>query len=251
MANDSKPVWAHCNSCGNKTKHDSRGEFYRRAGGTTLTEADEVHMAFMGPKERDDYMWSILTPSWDYRHQILQCRGCESVTYLTEIRSEEAWGLGEKEVNQFPPPTARRKPEWLERIRASHEDLAALMDEIYSALQADSRRLATMGSRCVLDLLMRKEVGDRGSFEQGLDALVANQSLSRLERTLLEASLDAGNAASHRSYRPSPADMARIIGTVEHLVERFYVLRPDAEELVKSTPPRPPRAATNNGAGNN
>ena len=245
MANDSKPVWAHCNDCGNKTKHDIRGEFYRSTGGTAPSDADEVHMAFMGPKERDDYMWSILTPSWDYNHKILQCRGCESVTYLTEIRSEDAWGPGEKELLQFPPPTARRKPNWLEKLRADHADLAELMDEIYAALQAGSRRLATMGARCVLDLLMRKEVGDRGSFERGLDALVTNNSLSQMERTILEASLDAGNAASHRSYRPNQEDMARIVGTVEHLVEQFYILRPDAEELVKSTPPRPPRAAAN------
>lgn len=45
------------------------------------------------------------------------------------------------------------------------------MDEVYIALHSDSRRLAILGARTLLDMVALDKVGDCGTFEEKLNAL--------------------------------------------------------------------------------
>jgi len=126
----------------------------------------------------------------------------------------------------------------------SEEEVAELLEEIFSALQADNRRLATMGARCVLDCLISKKVGKGRGFQEGLKMLVGSNQITPDERTILEAGLDAGHAAAHRNYRPKVEDLGRVMNIVEHLIERFLILPGEAEQLSRTTPPKPIRPPT-------
>jgi hypothetical protein len=140
----------------------------------------------------------------------------------------------------FPPRVSRRKPDWL--VRNEAPDYAGLLGEIYTALHADSRRLAMMGARAVIDRAVAKKIGDRGNFSAGLDELQKNNLLSRQERPIIEAAFEAGSAAMHRGHQPTIDSLSTVIDIVERVIHA-EVLEDKAKELAAETPKRPPRVA--------
>ena len=114
----------------------------------------------------------------------------------------------------------------------------SLLNEVYSALHADSRRLATMGARTLLDMVILDQVGDVGSFKEKLDAIQTKGLVGSQQREFLEAALNTGNAAAHRGHRPAADDLNIVIDIVESVVAQVYVLPGAANQLKKSTPAR-------------
>jgi hypothetical protein len=115
------------------------------------------------------------------------------------------------------------------------------MDEIYTALAADSRRLATMGARTIIDMVLVDKVGDIGTFGKKLEELEKSGFIARQGREYLAAALDTGNAAAHRGHKPTAEQLNHVMDIVEHVLQSVYVLEDAAAELRKTTPPKPPR----------
>jgi len=164
---------------------------------------------------------------------MLECGGCESVILKRTTSSSEDGPFSEE--TYFPPAVSRRLPSWHESLSS---EMQALLKEIYTALHADSRSLAMMGTRALLDMLILDKVGDRGTFPQKLDALLAEGLIGKKNRDFLEAALDAGSAASHRGHQPSGTAVNHVMDILENLLQAVYVLETAADELKKTTPPR-------------
>jgi hypothetical protein len=147
-----------------------------------------------------------------------------------------------KNVQYFPPPVARLKPNWFDALP---RDLRKLLSEIYRSLDADTRALPMMGARAVLDRVIVDTIGDVGSFEQKLKKLEAERHISAKGREILDVALDAGNAAAHRGYAPTVKNVHSVMDIVENLVHSTYVLESVAKEIKRDTPPRPPQKKTN------
>nr|WP_179403811.1 DUF4145 domain-containing protein [Burkholderia guangdongensis] len=141
----------------------------------------------------------------------------------------------------FPPRVSRRKPDWL--IRQEVPAYQGLLDEVYAALHADSRRLAMMGARAIIDKAIARKIGDQGSFAKGLDELQKANLLSQQERPIIEAAIDAGSAAMHRGHQPSVDSLNTTIDIVERVVHA-EILEEKAKELAAATPKRASRATT-------
>lgn len=122
------------------------------------------------------------------------------------------------------------------------QQVSAVVDEVSRALQTDSPRLATIGARTIVDLVILDKVGDVGSFGEKLAALEAQGYVGRKNREFVSAALEAGSAAAHRGVAPQVVDLNRVIDIVESLLEAVYVLEDAAKHLRKTTPPRPGRS---------
>lgn len=218
----------HCNNCGCETKHERKHH---------ITHQDVTHVYDEDSREVEVDTWRHV------ENALYECLGCEDVTLR---RSEQTWLMDpdEESVTYFPPRVWRRLPEWLTQV--DDADIKGLFNEVYAALQADSRRLATMGCRAVLDRIMVKAVGDVGGFEQKLDRMVAEQLLSKPDRDALDAAIDAGSASAHRGYSPTALALEHVVSIVEHLVHAS-LLPSAANEVRKTTPPRPPRPRSSPG----
>lgn len=59
------------------------------------------------------------------------------------------------------------------------EEIDAVLHEVYEALNAGHYRLAVMGARAVLDIMIVDKVTDVGRFDQKLDALVKNDFITK------------------------------------------------------------------------
>jgi len=209
--------WSHCNVCGHETKHDVVQEVRGQR-----TFGDDQYPVEVGS------IWKML-----------QCCGCEEVT-LSRVDwcSEDDPYDGPNLAKYFPPRVSRRKPVWIGHLEVPGVYIEVL-DEVYTALHADSRRLAMMGARALIDLVIGRTVGDKGSFAKGLDELVAKQLISELEREIVDVAVDAGHASAHRGHKASVDDVNLVIDIVERLIQT-EVLALQAKELKTKTPKRLP-----------
>src|SRR6266545_1373310 len=125
---------AYCSTCTNETEH--------------LTIAERHN-------EISEVVDNYASVEWTTIFRMKECCGCKTA-HLQRIFHCSEWDRSEFEEERFPPAVSRRPPKW-------HRDLspepAALFQEVYTALHANSRRLAAMGARTLLDIFMTDQVG--------------------------------------------------------------------------------------------
>ncbi len=207
---------SHCNSCGGETQHEAKGTASRRRSDETGFNA----------------------VSWGTTWKLLQCCGCEEASMKMISWCSEDHPMDAPDERYFPPRVSRKPPTWLTED-PELDDYIGLFQEIYTALHADSRRLAIMGARAVLDLAASRMLGaDPGSFSAGMQKLVDDKRLTEDERKLIDAAFDAGSAAMHRSHQPSVDEVNTVIDILERMVHA-EVLAKKVKSLEDATPKRP------------
>lgn len=208
-------IMSHCNSCQRETRHRLLERAVRE---------------FKGTDQWDNFM------EWTSTYNMLECCGCGDIQMRVEYWHSDI-PLDESDYDYYPPRVSRRMPAWARKLPTDWE---SLMHEVYGALAADSRRLAVMGARTLIDLYLAETVGDHGTFGQRLDRLVGDGYLARNAKDTLEAALDAGSAAAHRGHAPNGEDIGLVMDIVENLLHA-RVLKSEAAKLKASTPQRPPK----------
>jgi hypothetical protein len=121
-------------------------------------------------------------------------------------------------------------------------DLVSLLREIYQAVDGDQHRIAAMGIRALLEQVMVMNVGDIGGFDKKLDAFQAGGFISAIQRGAMRATLDVGDAAMHRGFKPSEDDLSTALDIVEGVMAAIYAHRQAAEQLAGRVPPRASRS---------
>jgi hypothetical protein len=212
-------IKAHCNACGGERNHSVLHE--SKAPWSTEYEG-------------------IGTMSGMDIYQMVQCLGCDAIRLRYEY---EEYGQ-DSIITYYPPALARKEPEWffdlLTRIAEPEKELIGdLLKEIYAALQSDSRWLAAIGIRSLLEHVMIKRSGDKGSFAKNLEAFMELGHVSKTQQKFLASVLEAGHASTHRGWRPSTKELSTLMDVTESVVEAVYVLE-EKIALVK-VPPRQPR----------
>jgi len=168
---------------------------------------------------------------------MVKCCGCDSVklmhsSWFSEICDE--YGRPIVDINYYPPAISRAEPNWLSEVGGIFPNermqyVRGLLKEIYSALHNDSRRLAAMGIRALIEHLMIMEVSDNGTFRKNLEAFQQAGNLSSKQKEIVESLLEAGHAAVHRGFHPSSEDVMTLVEITESLVETIYVHSQKAE----------------------
>lgn len=195
-------------------------------------------------------LWSVGEVDGMVRLSILRCRGCEKIyVQRAESNSEDVDHYQEadgewtfhypEEVTYWPAPTKRAAPEWVHAIAIDH-DLSHLLNELYKALNSDLRVLAAIGVRTVFDraselLGTKPEL----SFAAKLADLEAKGKIGGDERVSLSVLTDAGGAAAHRGWRPSPDNLNTLVLTLEGFLYRTMILGDALKELKAAVPQRP------------
>ena len=95
-----------------------------------------------------------------------------------------------------------------------------------------------MGARTVIERIMTDKVGASGRFTVGLERMVSQHFITEDQKTILEAALDLGHAATHRELRPSDPQLTTVMDIIENLLQTLYILPADAARLRRWIPPR-------------
>ncbi|MCX5638317.1 MAG: DUF4145 domain-containing protein [Planctomycetota bacterium] len=201
---------AYCNSCGRETHH------------IPLHKHEETI------EEKEGNFTRQKNDCWE----LLKCCGCD------EIRVRQVFnyiGLGQPQIRYYPPVEIRRLPKWACKLP---EEVRELQLEVYSAMHGNNLRLATMGARTLIDMAILVLVGDKGTFDNKLDAMIKEKYLAERDKSALMIALDTGSAASHRGHKPTFDDLNKVMDIVEHLLEQVFYLQGLGDKLKNSVPPR-------------
>lgn len=182
---------------------------------------------------------------WDDTYRMIKCLGCDNICLMhTHLFSENYNDEGHPEeiVHYYPPAISKPMPKWINELDdfSSNEEqqIAKLLKEIYSALYNDSRRLAIMGIRSLLEHVMIVKIGDKGSFAKNLDSFCEAGYIASKQKDLLKAVLDVGHATTHRSFTPRVGDIITTVEICETIIEMIFIHPKKMEKVSKRIPPR-------------
>ena len=205
-------VTSPCNRCAHPTKH--------------LVVAVRHFEAWF-----EEEVEAGLAPDLEYEYSMLECGGCQSIS----LRVDELLGGALFSTTFYPPRVQRNKPPWSRDLPIQ---LQSLLTEIYAALADDSRKLAVMGARTILDIVMGQKVGRLGTFQSRLEALEAKGLIGRANREILRAALEARSAAAQKAYAPTSDILNEIMDIIENLLQAIYISPKSLKKIKRSTPRR-------------
>lgn len=205
---ENQVIKAHCNSCGPHISHDVR-KLVEKAWDDEESRVDGVD-----------------------RYFLLECRGCERITLRHDSwNSYETDDQGHTIINTvyYPPATSRKHPKWLTDFDGPFflsfdNSIDKLLKEIYSAVQNNSRALAAMGIRALIEHIMTEQIGDTGTIGGNVTKFISEGYIApKSEQLFREFLLESGHAAMHRGYFPKPSDISALLDITESLIETIYV----------------------------
>jgi hypothetical protein len=213
-------IRSFCNSCGRETDHDvlQKGAVTQQLDDGSISEVTQLLVRCGGCKE-----WSIRE---ELRFFDEPPDKTANVPFRVRFKPERLW---------------TRPPPWLEQLEQADADLKGLLDEVYTTVNDAQMRLLSMGVRSALDHVMNRIVGDLGTFEEKLAAMVSQGHLTSRQKEMLETVIDAGSASTHRSYRPPPDLLQEMIAVMETIIREHYITAPYLATARTLIPPRPPR----------
>lgn len=130
-------------------------------------------------------------------------------------------------------------PVWVSELP---EGLRELLNETFQAKEQGWNRLAAMGIRAVFDMVSTEALQvDAGSFKKKLDDMVLEEHIALTQHANLGAMIEAGSAAAHRGFNPTPEMVDTMWGIAINALESLFVLKPKAQKLRGDTPARTSR----------
>lgn len=224
-------IKAHCPKCGPDRWADIKARYH-------------VH-----DDHGDGIVWT------DTNYYILQCPACETVYFLSDSVFSEDISVGynphtgEEEcdydhtIRQWPSPSRRDWPAWCEEVWIIDHQLHRLLLDTYKALDNDLGIFAAIGIRTAFDRVSEfLGIDPAKRFDEKLDELVGLGKIGADEREMLDALTDAGSAAAHRGWVPSPEQLNTMMASIEGFIYRTYILGHEAKKLKAAVPPKPLRA---------
>lgn len=222
-----KSLKVHCNGCNRETNHE-----VLHAHTQKWEQVEDRQLIFSGG---DTY-------------ELVKCRGCDTAALRIQSWIDQSLDYEEDagtETTMYPPASYRPMPRWLSGLAVLGQEevmLRSFIDEIYIALRNKCLRLAVMGIRALLERVMIAKVGDQGTFKANIDAFEQKGFISASQRRALEPVLEAGHAAIHRAFDPTPGDVSDLMDITESVIEAIYVNDHKAAALIRRVPVRLPRS---------
>lgn len=190
--------------------------------------------------------------SGDDTFRILKCLGCE-----TAFVQQESWfsedidyrynhSTGQQEpyipstFKYWPATTKRKKPTWRLKLYSRDIQLVGLLEEVYSAYDANLNVLAAIGVRTTFDRASELlGVDPAKTFQQKLEELAASGKIGDVEKGTLGTLTDAGSAAAHRGWRPKQDELDIMLDVIESFLNRNFILEGAVQTLKNAVPAKP------------
>jgi hypothetical protein len=171
----------------------------------------------------DDFFW------WDNQYQIVQCLGCETITFrYTHKNSEDMQQTGRDEyesvmqVELYPNPEAGRLP--IADVEIVPGDLQRIYEETLKTLNTGQRVLTGMGIRAIVETVCKDRQAKGGDLSKKINDLVSQGVLSQDGATILHKLRTLGNEAAHEVKPHSNVHLGLAMDVIDHLLQGVYIL---------------------------
>jgi hypothetical protein len=180
-------------------------------------------------------------------HQIAQCNGCLTLTYLSSSTNSEDVDYDDDGdvyhpviVKMYPPRTLKPLIAGLD-LFAIPDQTRELLTETRGALANEYRVLAGIGLRGLIETVVKAQGSTGNDLQKKIDDLVEKRILTPARAEILHEIRTIGNVAAHEA-RPHTTDQLNLaLEAIEHVLQEVYVLPFKAKHLFKKAViPSPP-----------
>ena len=200
-----------CNSCRQHTNHKEV-----RSYSQTYTPEDDPDM----PVDYAEGTW-----------QIVQCAGCERVSFRELWLTSEHWATNED-------PTEHRYPEVdkdqvpVKSFRQAPDNINRIYKESIRSFNIGNYILCAAGLRAVIEGICEEKIAKNEqmktkklyTLEKKINSLQKKKILSKEHAEILHALRFIGNEAVHELTAPPGEELKAAIEIVEHTLENLYGL---------------------------
>ena len=178
------------------------------------------------------------TFDWTVCNQIIQCLGCEDISFRVESSNSEEWDhdpCGEPywiaTVTYYPGRVVGSKI-------IDHISLPLDIDDIYQeariALDNDLLILSGIGIRAILDTICSDVKAKGRNLEHKIDDLHARSLVTQEGVQTLHKIRVLGNDAAHRGKAPSKRQLLLALEVIEHILVGTYIIPYQAKKVFKN-----------------
>ncbi|MEJ8867287.1 DUF4145 domain-containing protein [Pseudomonas jessenii] len=182
------------------------------------------------------------TFDWTELNQIIQCLGCEEVSFRVESTNSEDWdhdGEGDaywvSTVTYYPGRVVGSKI-------IDHTSLPLDIGEIYqearSALDSDLLIISGIGIRAILDTICSDVKAKGRNLEQKIDDLHERSLVTKEGVQTLHQIRVLGNNAAHRGKAHSKSQLLLALEVIEHILIGTYIIPYRAKKVFKHIEPK-------------
>lgn len=193
--------------------------------------------------------WSV---EWSDRYQVIECQGCETVSFRHASWFSEAQDYDDDGTTERVYP--RRNKDALS-ARPYHNvpsNLRRIYTELIDCFNNDSSTLCAAGLRALVEGICAQQgiidgpveapakgggtqIVRRDNLEGRIAGLQEKGLLTQPSAQTLHEHRYLGNSAVHELARPSADELKLAIEIVEHVLEQLYELPEKAAELHRAT----------------
>lgn len=183
--------------------------------------------------------WKRFTYWWTDQYQIIQCLGCEAVSFRNRYESTEDFNWDDESGDMIPVCRVEIYPS---RVAGRHQlsdshllpfEIARIYNETHSALCNKMPILAGIGIRALIEAICKEKAASGKNLEEKIDSLVSMGVLTKDGAEILHSLRILGNIAAHEVTPHSDDQLAVAMNVVEHLLNGVYILPKVASHLPK------------------
>lgn len=205
-------------------------------------------------------------PRWEYystdSYQIVQCKGCESISFRKVHTDSEDYDYDEEtqdtyypeKIELYPSRIAGRRK--LKDVYLLPRTIQQIYGETYLALINKQPILAGIGIRALVEAVCKEESASGRDLEKRIDDLVSKGILTQAGADILHGTRLMGNLAAHQVKPHTDKELSVAMDVVENLLYNVYLLPKAASLLPKrvikatgGTPSASPATAPTVGKG--
>jgi hypothetical protein len=173
---------------------------------------------------------------WWSQYEIVQCQGCESVSFRQDTQNTESYSINESDQmvldhheDLFPRRLGGRRelpdPQYLPSA------IQTVYRETHAALAAQLRLLAGIGIRALVEAVCREKGSMGRTLDDKVGSLVTAGLLTAAGAQILQGTKLLSSKNTHEQ-QPLPMDLlSAAMEVVEHLLRSVYVLPRMAGDL--------------------
>jgi hypothetical protein len=179
-----------------------------------------------------DYQWHV-------EYQIIQCQGCDTVSFRSVSTNSEDYiqtepdGDVEHEEYEELYPSRTEGRQVLGDCNLLPNDLERIYRETIAALNNKQPVLAGIGIRAIIETVSKEKKASGANLNEKINDLVTLGVLTTEGAAILHKLRVLGNDAAHEVKEHSPIQLNLAMDVIEHLLQAVYILPFHAKKTFK------------------
>jgi Domain of unknown function (DUF4145) len=162
-------------------------------------------------------------------YRIIQCGGCETISYMTRNQNSEDWDFDENNnpywnvnITYYPNRNEGKVP--MKDSMLLPGVVQRIYEETINAINNDQAVLAGIGLRALVESVCKQKQAPGRNLAEKIDGLVDLGVLPRDGASILHKVRTMGNDAAHEVKPHKPEQLNLALGVCEHLLQGVYLL---------------------------